>query len=225
MTEIKKSSFKFLKDIAKNNNREWFKKNKDSFLVANENMKDFLESVEAEMNKTDAIEKTKLFRIYRDVRFSKDKTPYNGHFSMSMSREGAFRRGGYYIYLKPNESMVGGGFWNPEPKDIKLIRDHIVADDKPLRKILKSKKFKDMFGELQGNVLKTAPRGFDPNHPAIDLIRYKSMVVKRDFTDKEVMSPDFLKEVAKTFKGMRPFFNYMTDILTHDLDGVPLYTE
>jgi len=224
MPSIDKSSLKFLKTIAKNNNREWFHANKEVFQTANQNMKDFMAAIENEMNKIDVIEKAKLFRIYRDVRFSKDKTPYNGHFSMSFSREGAYRRGGYYLRIKPGESMIGGGFWRPESKDIKLIREHINADSKPFRKILKSKKFKDMFGEMGGEQVMKAPRGYDADHKDIDLLKYKSFVVMRNFKDSEVTSPDFLKEVIKTYKNVRPFFDYMSDILTHDLDGVPLYS-
>ena len=223
MSAIPNSSFKFLKELKKNNNREWFKKNKDRFDEANANAKNFLQSVEDELNKFDQIEKKKLFRIYRDVRFSKDKTPYSTSFRMSLGREGAFRRGGYYIKLEPGGTMIGGGFYGPSSDDIKLIRSHIATDDKPLRKILKSKKFKDTFGELMGDQVKSAPKGFSKDHPAIDLLRYKSMYVFKDFSDKEVLSPNFLKEVVKTYKAIRPFFDYMSDILTHDLDGVPLY--
>lgn len=223
MSFVEKSTFKFLKEIRKNNNREWFHANKPMYNTANDNMKAFLIHMEAELNKIDSIEKKKLFRIYRDVRFSKDKTPYNSHFSMSFGREGAFRRGGYYIKVTPGDSMIGGGFYNPEPKDLKLIRSHIATDAKPLRKILKSKKFKDTFGELMGNQVKTAPKGYDKHHPEIDLLKFKSMFVFKSFTDKEVLSPDFYKEIIKVYKAIRPFFDYMTEILTHDLDGVPLY--
>jgi len=223
MSVIEKSTFKFLKEIRKNNTREWFHANKPTYQEANENMKAFLNHMEAELNKIDEIEKKKLFRIYRDVRFSKDKTPYNSHFSMSLAREGAHRRGGYFIKITPGDTMIGGGFYNPEPKDLKLIRSHIAADSKPLRKIMKSKKFKDTFGELMGMQVKTAPKGYDKNHPDIDLLRYKSMYVFKNFSDKEVLAPGFDKEVIKVYKAIRPFFDYMTEILTHDLDGVPLY--
>lgn len=223
MESVDKKSLKFLKDIKKNNNREWFHKNKDQFKEANDNMKLFLESLKTEMNKFDVIEKTKLFRIYRDVRFSKDKTPYNSHFSMSMNREGVDRRGGYYLRITPGDSVVVCGFFGPEPKDMKLIRDHIAQDDKPLRKILKSKKIKDTFNGLEGDAVKTAPKGFSKDHPAIDLLRYKQLFLKRHFTDKEVLDKNFMKEIIKTYKNVQPFFNYMTEILTHDLNGVPLY--
>jgi uncharacterized protein (TIGR02453 family) len=223
MANVTKTTFKFLKDIKKNNNREWFKENKERYDVAQAEVKGFMESIYNGLSKFDEIEKKKLFRIYRDVRFSKDKTPYSSSFRMSYGRAGDYRRGGYYLKLEPGGSFVGGGFYNPESSDLKLIREQIAADDKPLRKILKSKKFKDTFGELLGEQLKSAPKGFDKEHPAIDLLRYKSMYVFKAFSDKEVLSPDFSKEVIKVYKNIQPFFAYMTDILTHDLDGVPLY--
>lgn len=223
MSIITKSTLGFLKKIKDNNNREWFKANKESYETAQTEMKAFLQEVYDQLNKFDEIEKKKLFRIYRDVRFSKDKTPYSSNFRMSYGRAGAYRRGGYFIKIEPKGTMVGGGFYNPEPSDIKLIRDQIAADDKPLRKIIKSKKFKGTFGELQGQQLKTAPKGFPKDHPSIDLLRYKSMYVFHSFSDKDVTSPDFVKKVVKVYKDIQPFFDYMTDILTHDLDGVPLY--
>jgi len=224
MSVVSKSTFKFLRDIKKNNNREWFKENKPRYEEANREMKGLLESIGESLSKFDEIEKKKLFRIYRDVRFSKDKTPYSANFRMSLSRAGAYRRGGYYIRIAPGgQSMVGGGFYNPNPADLKLIRNNIAADDKPLRKIINSKKFKSTFGELRGDQVKTAPKGFAKDHPAIDLLRYKSMYVFHTFTDKEVLADTFLKDVTKVYKDIQIFFGYMTDILTHDMDGVPLY--
>lgn len=219
---IKKSTFQFLKKIAKNNNREWFHKNKDLYKDANDDMKVFLASLETEMNKIDMIDKTKLFRIYRDVRFSKDKTPYNSHFSMSFSRATSERRGGYYLKVTPGGTRIACGFWNPEPKDLKLIRNHIAADDKSLRKILNAKKFKDCFGPLEGAQVKTSPKGFDKDHPAIDLLRYKQLIVTRAVPDKDICTEKFMKEIITTYKTVRPFFDYMSEILTHDLNGVSI---
>ncbi len=220
---IEKSSLTFLKKLRNNNNREWFAENKPAYQTAHENAKAFLEKVEQELNKIDAIEKKKLFRIYRDVRFSKDKTPYNSVFRMSLAREGVFRRGGYYLQIGPGQTMIGGGFYKPEPKDLKLIRSQIASDPKPLRKIIASKTFMNNFGILQGEQVKSAPKGYSKDHPDIDLLRYKSMYVFKEFKDTEVTSGIFIKEVVKTYKAIQPFFSYMTEILTHDLDGVPLY--
>jgi len=223
MATITKASFSFLKKLGNNNNREWFHANKEEYKTANENAKEFLEAVETRLNKFDEIEKKKLFRIYRDVRFSKDKTPYNSVFRMSLGRAGSYRRGGYYLQVGPGKTMVGGGFYSPEPKDLKLIRAQIAADDKPLRKILKSKSFQNNFEVLRGEQVKTAPKGYKKDHPSIDLLRFKSLYVFREFKDSEVVDPSFIKEVAKTYKAIQPYFAYMTDILTHDLDGVPMY--
>lgn len=222
---IDKTTVQFLKKLEKNNNRDWFNKHKDQFKIAQEDMKKFLAEAEKEMNKIDVIEKTKLFRIYRDVRFSKDKTPYNKHLSFSMSRAGAFRRGGYFFKIDTNEAFVACGFWAPESSDLKLIRDHIAHDAKPLRKILNSKKFKDHFGELEGDQLKNTPRGYDKDHPDADLLKFKQMIVVEKFSLTEATSPGFLKKVMGSYKAVRPWFDYMSDILTHDLNGVPLYAE
>lgn len=223
MPSISTTSFKFLKDLAANNNREWFQEHKERYKVAQAEAKSFLEGVESELNKFDQIEKKKLFRIYRDVRFSKDKTPYNTAFRMSLGRDGHYRRGGYYIQIGPSVTKVGGGFYNPNPTDLKRLRDNIARDAAPLRKIIRSKTFKSNFGELLGEQLKTAPKGYDKTHPDIDLLRYKSMYVFKSFSDKEAKQDNMIKEIAKTYKAISPFFNYMTEILTHDLDGVPLY--
>ncbi len=222
-THIPSSTFSYLRKLQKNNDREWFKTNKDSYTKELEFVKAFKDSYGAEMEKTDEIEVSKLFRIYRDTRFSKDKTPYKNHFSGYLRRASKARRGSYYFHIEPGgKSIIGGGFFNPNPADLKHIRSQIAADAAPLRKVLKSATFKKYFGTLQGNQVKTSPKGFDKTHPDIDLIRYKQFYVFRTFTDKEVHSTDFLKEVVKTSKALRPFFDYMSDILTTNLNGESL---
>ncbi len=220
---IPSSAFTFLRKLAKNNNRDWFKDNKPSYQAAYGQLNLFKDALVREMEKYDEIESAKLFRIYRDVRFSKDKSPYKNHFSGYMKRATAQRRGGYYFHIEPGgKSIIGGGFFSPSPADLKHIRQQIAANDKPLRKILKSASFKKYFGTLQGEQVKTAPKGFSKDHPAIDLIRHKQFYVVRRFKDKEVTADDFLKETVKTCKAFRPFFDYMTEILTTDLNGESL---
>ncbi len=214
----------YLRKLAKNNNRPWFNTHKETFLKVEEDMIQFAEALMSEMGKHDHLVemsgKQSIFRIYRDVRFSKDKSPYKDHRSGMMKRDTAKLRGGYYYHIQPGgKSFLGGGFWKPNPADLKRIRQEIAFDDKPLRKIINSKKFKDMFGQLEGDKVKTAPKGFDKDHPAIDLLRYKSMTIGRKFTDKEVTDESFLKEAVKTFRAMRPFFDYMSEVLTTDADG------
>jgi len=217
--KIEKASLKFLADLSKNNNREWFSEHKPRYLMANDNAKALKSAIEAELNKIDEIEKSKLYRIYRDVRFSKDKTPYNPNFRMSFTRAGAHRRGGYYLSIGPRQVYVAAGFWAPESSDLKLIREHISADPKPLRKLLKSKKFVDTFGTLQGEQLKNSPRGFDKEHPDADLLKYKQYYVNRELPKALATDDRLVKEIVKTYKAVRPWFDYMTDILTHDLNG------
>jgi len=165
------------------------------------------------------IERHKVYRIYRDVRFSKDKTPYNPRFAGFYKRATARLRGGYFMTIEPNNSMVGGGFWGPNSADLKRIRKEFEYDDKPIRKILNNKKFRDTFGDMIGEEVKTAPRGFDSEHPAIDLIRKKQFYFMRPFTNAEVCQEDFMEEVVKTFRTIRPYFDYMSDVLTTNLNG------
>lgn len=216
---ISKELFQFLKDLGKNNNREWFSEHKSAFQHYQKEVKAFYQEVEERLQQTDQIEKHKVFRIYRDVRFSKDKTPYKTRFAGYFIRATQELRGGYYLSIEPGNCIVGGGFYGPEADDLKRIRKEFEQDDLEIRAILNDKKFKATFGELQGTELKSAPRGFDPKHPAIDLIRKKQFYVFRKFTDKQVQSPDFINQVMDTYLTIRPYFDYMSAVLTTNLDG------
>ena len=217
---IQPGTIEFIKELSNNNNRDWFQNNKPKYEEALSNMKDFVKAVQTALNESDHIEKSNLFRIYRDVRFSKNKEPYKDHFGAGFSRATAKLRGGYYLHIQPGHCFVGGGFWAPNPSDLKRIRDEFAMDDRPIRKILADKTFIKYFGALQGEALKTAPKGFDKEHPAIDLLRMKQFTVSCQFTDEEVTGKSFLDEVKKTFEAMRPYFDYMSEVLTTDLNGV-----
>ena len=220
MLQIDKSTLTFLKELKQNNNRDWFATHKTRFSEEQTKIKTFHHAIMEGLNTHDCIEKYKLYRIYRDLRFSKDKTPYQPHFAAAFSRCGAALRGTYYLRIRPGESFLAGGFWEPNKDDILRIRKEFEIDASPLREILKANDFQKVFGgELQGNSLKTAPRGFDKRHPDIDLIRKKGFVAVRKFTDKEVLAQDFLGTVLYSFKTLRPFFDYMTEVLTTDLNG------
>lgn len=218
---LKKQTLQFLKDVAANNNRDWFAENRPTYQTALADFKGFVDALINKMSFHDAIEgnKAKVFRIYRDVRFSKNKEPYKSNFSAGMQREGKMLRGGYYLSLQPGASMVGGGFFQPEKEDLLRIRQDIARDDTELRRIINDPTFKELFGELGGDKLKSSPRDFPKDHPAIDLINHKSFIVTRNFTDKEVLSESFLEEVVRCYIGMRPFFDYMSDVLTTDENG------
>lgn len=213
------TSLEFLKKIEKNNNREWFTENKKKFDNEHKKVKEFFNEIGKSLGKIDSIERIQIFRIYRDVRFSKNKLPYKNYFSVGFSRTKPMLRGGYYLHIEPGASFVGGGFWEPNKEDLLRIRKELELDASELREIINHASFKKYFGILEGEELKTAPRDFDKTHPNIDLIRKKQFLVVRKFTDKEVLSPNFEAEVLESFKAMRPFFNYMSDVLTTNLNG------
>lgn len=219
---ITPATLKFLKDLKKNNQRDWFAENKDRFEAAKSEMKSLQAVLKDELSHHDEIAQVKLYRIYRDVRFSKNKVPYKTSLSGYAERATKWKRGGYYFHIEPGNCFAGGGFWNPEKEDLARIRQEIASNDKPLRKIIKSKSFRDTFGTLDGNQLKTAPRGYEKDHPAVDLLRYKQFLVTHPFTDKEVLAPDFAKNLSKIYKKMRPLFDYMSEALTTDENGVPI---
>jgi len=210
----------FLNKLKLNNNRDWFNAHKAEYQTIQKEIKKFYEDIKINLEQEDEIEKLKMFRVYRDVRFSRDKTPYNHHFAGSFSRSGKQLRGGYYLRIRPGESFLAGGFWQPEKEDLFRIRKEIEISDLELRNILTESNFKKHFGGiLVGDELKTAPKGFQKDHPAIDLIRKKGFIAVRNFTDKEVLSSNFLMEVNDSFKALRPFFDYMSEVLTTDLNG------
>lgn len=216
---IRKSTLDFLKNLEKNNNRDWFENHKHQYLDAKVNVENFIQKVEDGLNQADVIEMHKLYRIYRDVRFSKDKTPYKTYMSGFFRREGADRRGGYFFSIQPGESVVGGGFYGPNKDDLKRIRKEFEADGDGIRKIITAPIFVKTFGELKGSGVKTAPQGFSKDHPNIDLIRKKQFYAMKSFSDNEVLAPDFVDKVLDAYQAVRPFFDYMSEVLTTNLNG------
>ncbi|WP_130733779.1 DUF2461 domain-containing protein [Flavobacterium sp. J27] len=216
---LKKEMFSYLLDLKENNNRDWFAENKKRYETESKLTKQFFNEVGEALGKIDNIENIQIFRIYRDVRFSKNKLPYKINFSAGYRRTKPILRGGYYLHIENDASFVGGGFWEPNTEDLLRIRKEIALDASELREIIAEENFVKYFGTLQGEELKTAPRDFDKNHPDIDLIRKKQYLVTRSFTNKEVLDANFKDEVIKTFQVMRPFFDYMTEVLTTNLNG------
>jgi len=210
--------------LQSNNNREWFASHKEEYQKEQQKVELFLEEVLKYLNTHDVIEtpsaKKSLYRIYRDIRFSKDKTPFSPGWLGRFRRATKYRRGGYYYHFEPGNSFVIGGFWGPGAQDLKLVRDDIAFDATPLQAILQSQSFKSTFGTLQGEKLKTTPKGYPADHEAIDLLRYKQYLIIRRFTDKEVLSKDFFIVVNETLKSMRPFFDYMSEVLISDVNGL-----
>jgi uncharacterized protein (TIGR02453 family) len=221
--KVPKKALEFLKKLEKNNNRDWFDEHKKEFKEIEKEVKQVYEQLFNMLNTHDDVDKMKMFRIYRDIRFSKNKLPYKTHFGGSFGRTKPQLRGGYYLHIAPNnESFIATGFWEPNKEDLLRIRKEIEMDDKEMRRIIKNKKFRSVWGELVGDEVKSAPRDFDKNHPAIDLIKKKQYIFTKKYTDKEVLESDFIKKVNDAFKVIRPYFDYMSDVLTTDLNGVSL---
>ncbi|GGW25616.1 DUF2461 domain-containing protein [Arenibacter certesii] len=216
---ITKEVFQFLNSLKDNNTREWFSDHKLAFKTQETTVKNFFTQLKNKLKLHDDIERLKMFRIYRDVRFSKDKTPYKVHFAASFSRAGVHLRGGYYVQLKPGESFIAGGFWEPNKEDLLRIRKEFEMDASEIRSIINNKEFKEVWGEMQGDELKIAPMGFDKDHENIDLIKRKQFIFIRKMTDEEVLSHGFIDNINNSFQKIRPYFDYMSEVLSTNLNG------
>ncbi|MEM6865367.1 MAG: DUF2461 domain-containing protein [Bacteroidota bacterium] len=219
---ISKEALTFLRKLAKNNTREWFEAHKLEFKSHETGVRQFYQNVHENLDGHDDIERMKMFRIYRDVRFSKDKTPYKTHFAASFSRLGSHLRGGYYLRIKPGETFAAVGFWGPDKDDLFRIRKELEADASDFRNTIGLKSLKSIWGDIEGEGVKTAPKGFDKTHPDMDLIKRKQFLFTRNFSDEAVLDKTFAEEVNKSFRAIRPFFDLMSDILTTTLNGESL---
>ena len=221
---IRPSTLKFLVDLERHNERDWFNAQKERYLVAHTNMVAFADALLKRMSGHDRIStesgKASLMRIYNDQRFHKDRPPYAPRFGGRLVRVKPALRGGYFFRIQPGDrSHVTCGFLGPESGDLKLIRQDIAYDHGPWRRVLRNKALRACLGELFGEELVTVPRGFEKDHPAADLLRKRQFLLRRAFTDKEVMAPGFVNEVVKTWRAARPWFDHMSAVLTTDGNG------
>ncbi|AWW00303.1 DUF2461 domain-containing protein [Arcticibacterium luteifluviistationis] len=222
--------FAFLTALRENNNREWFSAHKARYEAALAEVIPVADKILFLMNQHDLIEtptgKKSLQRIYRDVRFSKNKTPYKSNWSGGFKRATVKRRGGYYFHLEPNgRSYLAGGFWQPNKDDIKLLREHFSEEGDEYRAVTMTKDFKKYFGEVRGEQLKKSPKGYDIEHPEIELLRYKQFLLIHPLTDEEVFASSFPEKASDVFQKMRPYFDLMSDFLTTDLNGIEINYE
>jgi uncharacterized protein (TIGR02453 family) len=212
---------KFLKDLAKNNDREWFEKNKPKYLEAKESFDEVVANLLGEMIKFDdslgGLDPKKLvFRIYRDVRFSKDKRPYKNNFGAAMSAEGkGLGTPGYYFQIQPgNQSFVAIGLFQPQPEILAKVRQEIDYNGDNLKKIFNEKKFKSNFSKFwDEGALKKAPKGYAPDHAHADWLKLKSFVVTHEFKDSEVTDKKFMKTVVETLKSAKPLNDFLKEAL------------
>lgn len=215
------STLKFLKDLKKNNNKPWFEKHKSVYLDAKEDMDQFVEQVIQGFGKTDTEianlhPKDCTYRIYRDVRFSPDKTPYKTHMGAYLNKGGKkVPTAGYYLHIESGGSMAGGGLWMPQAAELNKVRQEIDYSLSEWKKLLGDKSFKKNFpdGLDKEGILSRPPKGYDEENAAIEYLKLKSFIVTRSFTDAEVQSKTFLKEIIKTFMSMTGFVHFLNRAL------------
>jgi len=209
-------ALKFLRSLKRNNRREWFQPRKhlyEQHLKAP--MMELVAALNTELVKlapayvTDV--KKAIFRIYRDTRFSADKTPYKTHIAASFSRRGALglKAGGFYFSVSAEAIEVAGGIYHPEPDITLLIRTHIAETHRDLERILAAKKTRTLMGGLQGAELTRSPKGFDPNHPAADFIRKKDWILDATLDSSLATSPRLSAEIIERFRAMAPLIEYL----------------
>ncbi len=217
---ISKQTFQFLKELKKNNNRDWFNSNKEKYQTANAEFEAFVNVVLANIAQFDksiagVSARDCIFRIYRDVRFSKDKSPYKTHLSAWIVKSGrkSHDEAGYYIHIEPDGSILAGGAHNPPPDWLRAIRSKIHSNGKEFKKIIGSAAFKKYFKEIEGERLSRPPQGFDANHPDIELLKQKSYLAVHKVKDNAVMAGDFAKLCTEAFKVLYPFNKFLNQVI------------
>lgn len=219
MQAIPKNTISFLKELKLNNNRDWFNKNKDKFKTIQNEIKTFAQEVKHSLSISDDIEKLKIFRIYRDLRFSKDKTPFKKNIGMAFHRAKPELRGGYYLEISADESFLAVGFWNPNKEDLLRIRKEIEIDGQEFKSIINQKKIKDIWGDMKGEEVKTSPKGFNIDHEHIDIIKKKQFIFIKKLKEDDILDNNFQRQLVNYFESIRPFFDYMSEVLTTNLNG------
>jgi len=220
-----KETLSFLAELEKNNVRDWFEANRKTYehskkdlAVLVQEVIDGLQKIDPEI--TGLIASKCMFRINRDVRFSANKNPYKNNMGAYMSKGGKKSvYGGYYLHIQNNASFIAAGVWMPEAPILKSIRQELHYNHKNFRKIIDSKVFKTHFGQVEGDQLKTTPKGYEADHPAIDLLRHKSFVVTHKFSNKEVCSADFVKQCLDYYKTAAPFLKFVNDAIDMGLES------
>ena len=211
--------FNFLCQLKLNNNRDWFKKNKSLHDRSKKLVTNYAEELFQQLKVDNQLDRVKVFRIYRDVRFSKNKTPYKTHFGISFHRIKPKYRGGYYLHIEPGNSFIATGFWKPEKEDLLRIRKEIEADHSYFKNVVQHPTLNKKWGTLKGDTLKTAPKGFEKDHPGIEHLRFKQFIFMKKINDQEMVKAKFNDWIKEQFKAAKPFVNFMGEILTTDLNG------
>jgi uncharacterized protein (TIGR02453 family) len=215
---IEAATFGFLRELTANNHREWFHAHKAEFEAAKANFLTLVEEVLAgikviEPRFYDTQAKDCLFRIYRDVRFSKDKKPYKTHLAAAFG-EGGKNSGkiDYYFHLQDGESFLGGGIWQPTAEQLAKLRQEIDYAPEGLKSIIEAENFRKHFPILHGDKLVRPPKGYTEDHPDIALLKQKEMFFMKKFTNQEVMSKDFAEKLLSHMAVLKPFVDYTNEL-------------
>ncbi|WP_281231986.1 DUF2461 domain-containing protein [Flavobacterium gelatinilyticum] len=222
---LTKESLQFLDDLRNNNNREWFQENKKRYEVFKKDyhqlVSDFLDVMKPLDPSLELLEvKNCTFRINRDIRFSKDKSPYKAHLGIWMSGgTKGLNRAGYYVHIEKGASFIAGGFYSPEAEDLKKVRKEIAFFYDDLQEILNEKEFKKEFGSLdvnENNSLKSMPRGYEKDHPAIEFLKLKSFTATQVYNVSEVTQKDFVKKMSQKLIALKPLNEFINRALDTD---------
>ena len=214
-----KPALDFLSDLKEHNNKPWFEEHRADYELARDRFESFVDQLILAYGSIEDFggitAKDCVMRIYRDTRFSKDKSPYKTNMSASIAAGGKKSSSlGYYLHIQPhNESLIAGGLHMPSPEQLARFRKAIDQDAATFKVILNNKEFKKYFGSVEGEKVKTVPQGYSGEHPEIDLLRFKQVVVVHHLSDETVLTPTFGTHTIKVFKAMKPFLDYLNRIL------------
>lgn len=220
-TTIQKQTIQFLKELKKHNDRDWFHANKAKYECAKENFCAFVNTLLKELGKfepsiAELNAKDCTFRINRDIRFSKDKSPYKTNFGALLTGKQNMRKAAYYLHLAPDEVFLAGGIYRPDPKTLKAIRQEIVYNADDFLKIIQAKSFKQYF-VLDNETLSKVPQGYDKNHPMAEYLKAKDMLALHTVDPTDIYAENFLSYCIKIFKAMQPF-NRFLNVAISDLE-------
>ena len=211
--------FDFLKGLQKNNDKVWFEKNRPAYESTRDRFEFFIDRLIVSLGSVEDLggitARDCVMRIYRDIRFSKDKSPYKRSMSASIGPGGKkSTRLTYYLHIEPPDaSMIAGGLHTPDSSQIIKFREAVDRDPKPFKEVINNKVFKQTFGDIQGEKLKTVPKGYERDHPEIELLRMKEVVAIEHLTDAQVLSPKFGDHVIEAFTAMKPFLDYLNSVI------------
>ncbi|MES2277844.1 MAG: DUF2461 domain-containing protein [Bacteroidota bacterium] len=218
---INQKTLDFIADLKQNNNRDWFLDHKEQYDAARENITEFTAAVLKELSKIDTLvdahtdPKKCIMRIYRDIRFSKDKTPYKHWIGIHKLSQGRYAAGiGYYLHIEPGNSFIGGGYWMPEGEHVKMIRQEIDYNAADFKAIVDAPTFKKIFGEFRDQEqLKTIPNGYDVDNENMSLLKLKSFAAVHQLTDDELKQKDVAITIAKVFKELYPLLGFLQNAI------------